>query len=57
MRPLGKLEEALTLTDRHSPLVAVVVVRLADAPPAAALRTALAGVRERHPMLRFRLCQ
>src|SRR5437879_12593158 len=52
MRRLGVFERGLTLSDQHSPLNVVSVLRLENPPAAETLARALGCLQERHPLLR-----
>jgi len=54
-RRLGAFESALSLTYEQAPLNATVVLQLDGAPPAEAVRRALATLQRRHPLLGVRL--
>ncbi len=54
-RPLGVFELAATLTDEYAPFNAVGVLQMDGCPPREALVAALAGLQQRHPLLRARI--
>ena len=54
-RPLGAFERAMLRTQRHSPFDVVLVLRFARGPSGEAVERALAALRARHALLRWRI--